>query len=91
MDPNGNADPRNGVREFIIGTGSESLDTVLPSSPNLQAWADQYYGTMKLTLHPHGYSWDFPSALESPTAPAGTPATYSDSGSGSCHGSDRRH
>jgi hypothetical protein len=88
MDPNGNADPRQGIREFIIGTGGESLDTVLPTTPNLQASADQYYGTMKLTLHPHGYSWDYESALESPTAPAGTPASYSDSGSGSCHGSD---
>jgi acid phosphatase type 7 len=85
MDPSGNADPRNGIREFIIGTGGESLDTVLPSTTNLQAWADQYYGTMKLTLHPHGYDWDYESAMESPTAPAGTPATYSDSGSGRCH------
>ena len=44
MDPAGNADPRHGIREFIIGTGGESLDTVLPATPNLQAWADQYYG-----------------------------------------------
>ena len=51
MDPAGNSDPRHGIREFIIGTGGESLDTVLPSTPNLQAWADQYYGVMKLTLH----------------------------------------
>ena len=87
MDPNGNADPRNGIREFIIGTGGESLDTVLPATPNLQAWADQYYGVMRLTLAPSGYQWDYESAMESPTAPAGTPATYSDSGSASCNGS----
>jgi len=42
---------------------------------------------MKLTLKPDGYSWDYQSALESPTAPAGTPATYGDTGSGSCSGS----
>src|SRR5580704_8148526 len=86
MDPAGNADPRHGIREFIIGTGGESLDTALPSStPNLQAWSDQYYGVMKLKLYPEGYSWDYESALESPTAPAGTPPTYSDTGYSSCN------
>jgi hypothetical protein len=58
MDPNGNADPRHGIREFIVGTGGEALDTVLPTTPNLQAWADQYYGVMKLVPHPHGHTWD---------------------------------
>jgi acid phosphatase type 7 len=86
MDPPGAADAQKGIREFIIGTGGESLDTVLPSSPNLQAWADQYYGTMKLTLKPGGYAWDYESALRSPTAPAGTPERYGDTGVGSCHG-----
>jgi hypothetical protein len=41
---------------------------------------------MKLTLGPGGYRWDYESALESPTAPAGTPASYSDAGSARCHG-----
>ena len=85
MGPTGSYDPRDGIREFIVGTGGESLDTVIPSTPNLQAWADQYYGVMKLTLKPGGYAWDYQSALESPAAPAGTPATYSDSGSGTCN------
>ena len=35
MDPAANYDPRHGIREFIIGTGGESLDTVIPSTPNL--------------------------------------------------------
>jgi hypothetical protein len=86
MNPAGEADPRRGIREFIVGTGGESLDEVLPSTPNLEAWADQYYGTMKLTLKPGGYAWDYESAMESPEAPAGTLATYGDTGSGSCHG-----
>ena len=86
MDPAGNADPRHGIREFIIGTGGESLDTVLPDTPNLQAWADQYYGTMKFTLGPGWYKWDYESAMESPTAPSGTPPTYSDTGAGVCNG-----
>lgn len=87
MDPTGNADPRHGIREFIIGTGGESLDTIIPSTPNLQAWADQYYGVMKLALKPNGYRWDYQSAMLSPTAPTGTPASYSDTGSGACNGS----
>jgi acid phosphatase type 7 len=86
MDPAGNYDPRHGIREFIIGTGGESLDTVVPSTPNLQAWTDQYYGVMKFRLLPGGYTWDYESALESPAAPAGTPPTYSDKGAGTCNG-----
>jgi hypothetical protein len=85
MDPSGAPDPQHGIREFIIGTGGESLDTVLPSTPNLQAWADQYYGVMKLVLKPDGYAWDYQSAMESPTAPSGTPASYRDTGTGTCN------
>lgn len=87
MDPAGNADPPRGIREFIVGTGGESLDTVLPNStPNLQAWADQYYGVLKLTLKPDSNDWDYEPAMLNPGAPAGTPATYSDTGSGRCNG-----
>ena len=90
MNPSGAADRANGIREFIVGTGGESLDTVVPSTPNLQAYDDQHYGVMKLVLRPGGYSWDYESALISPTAPAGTPASYSDAGSAQCHGSGDR-
>ena len=56
LGPSGNYDPRHGIREFIIGTGGESLDTVVPpesasnptGTPNLQAWSDQYYGPTPL-------------------------------------------
>jgi hypothetical protein len=85
MDPAGNADPRHGIREFIVGTGGESLDAVLPDTPNLQAWADQYYGVMKLILKPNGYGWDYESAMLNPGASSDTPASYSDSGSGRCN------
>jgi hypothetical protein len=86
MDPNGTPDPTNGIREFLVGTGGESLDTVIPSTPSLQAWSDEYFGVMKLTLGADGYAWDYESALQSPAAPAGTPPSYSDSGTGSCNG-----
>ncbi len=29
LDPSGNSDPKNGIREFIVGTGGETLDTVV--------------------------------------------------------------
>jgi hypothetical protein len=53
---------------------------VIPSTPNLQAWADHYHGVMKFRLVPDGYTWDDESGQESPTAPAGTPPTYDHKG-----------
>jgi acid phosphatase type 7 len=29
LDPNSNYDPRNGIREFVVGTGGETLDAVV--------------------------------------------------------------
>jgi acid phosphatase type 7 len=58
MNPAGEYDPHHGIREFMVGAGGEGLDTVLGSTPHLQAWADQYYGLMKLTPEPFGYEWD---------------------------------
>ena len=41
---------------------------------------------MKFRLLPDGYTWDYESAMESPTAPDGTPPTYSDMASASATG-----
>jgi hypothetical protein len=96
LDPSGNYDPKHGIREFIVGTGGETLDAVASSATgdagaqfnaaNLEASTGNYWGVMALTLDPNGYKWDFESALERPGAPAGT---YSDKGVGFCHGSDK--
>lgn len=83
MNPSGAADPLRGIREFIIGTGGESLDTLNPSAPNLQTGSGGYYGVMKLTLSLGSYSWDFASAAGAPNVVAGS---YSDTGSARCHG-----
>lgn len=40
---------------------------------------------MKLSLLPDGYSWDYESAMKSPEAPEGTPASYSDTGTARCN------
>ena len=104
LDPNGNYDANRGISEFIVGTGGETLDTVVTSgdtmsSPggqmnfnaaNLQAATGYYWGVMGLTLTANGYTWNFQSALEAPVAPAGTLSTSNDTGSGTCHGRANR-
>lgn len=91
MDPNGNAAPKNGIREFIVGTGGESLDQPVKNatSQNIVTATGDYYGVMKLTLHHNGYDWDYKSAMKSPSAPASEAASYSDTGSAECHGPAR--
>ena len=85
MDPNGHRNSQ-GLREFIVGTGGESLDTLQPiaADPNRVTGADGFYGVMKLTLHPGGYSWDFEPILNSSFEPASA-ANFSDTGSAACH------
>jgi len=102
LDPSGNSDPKKGLREFIVGTGGETLDTVVltgtssdPSgnpnfnAENLEASTGQFWGVMGLTLNQNGYAWDYESALKDPAQPTG-PATFSDKGFGTCHGSGKR-
>ena len=99
LDPSGNYDPKKGIREFIVGTGGETLDAVVttdtttadPSgnpnfnAENLEAATGQFWGVMRLTLNQNGYAWDFESALKDPAQPTGPP-TFSDKGVGYCHG-----
>jgi hypothetical protein len=98
LDPSGNYDPKKGIREFVVGTGGETLDPIVTtgtsSDPsgnpnfnklNLEAGTGQFWGAMKLTLNPNGYVWDFESALKDPAQPTG-PASFSDKGVGTCHG-----
>ncbi len=99
LDASGNYDPKKGIREFIVGTGGETLDTVVttdttaadPSgnpnfnAENLEASSGEFWGVMGLTLNQDGYAWDFESALKDPAQTTG-PASYSDKGVGVCHG-----
>ena len=103
LDPSGNYDPKRGIREFVVGTGGETLDPVVTSDTtaadpsgnvnfnqkNLQASSGEFWGVMGLTLLPNGYAWDYESALKDPAQTTG-PATYSDKGVGSCHSPDNR-
>jgi PKD repeat protein len=73
----GVADPVNGIREIVVGTGGSGLDA--PNTliiPNSEARISGVYGVLKLTLSDGSYAWQFVPV-------AGQTAT--DAGSGSCH------
>ncbi len=108
LDPDSNYDPKNGIREFVVGTGGETLDPIVTTpvtsgsnetnmedptgntsfnEENLEAGSGEFWGVMALTLNPNGYAWDYESALKDPAQASTGPATYSDKGVGTCHGS----
>ena len=75
--PVGVADPVNGIREIIVGTGGEGLDqpnTLI--TPNSEVQISGVFGVLKLTLGDGSYTWEFVPV-------AGQTAT--DSGTGTCH------
>ena len=76
QDPNGNLDLTNGLREFVVGTGGESLQAFTTSAPNSEVRNSSTYGVLKLTLHATSYDWQFVHV-------AGQ--TFTDSGSQVCH------
>jgi acid phosphatase type 7 len=92
MDPAGHSDPTHGIRQFIVGSGGEALDTLATesdgsySNPNVVTAQDEAFGVMKLTLHPDSYSWDYQPALTGPGFDPATAMNYSDSGTAACRG-----
>lgn len=73
----GAADPTQGIREFVVGTGGKSHYSFGAPKPNSEVQNGDTYGVLKLTLHASGYDWQFiPVAGQ----------TFTDSGSDSCHG-----
>jgi hypothetical protein len=75
MTPAGDVDEANGIREFNVGTGGESIDNFTVIHPNSETHA-AVFGVLKLTLRAGSYDWAFvPVAGE----------IYTDSGSGTCH------
>jgi acid phosphatase type 7 len=58
--PTGLADPSNGIRQFVVGTGGKSLYPFRPTpAPNSVVRHDDTFGILKLTLHPTSYDWEF--------------------------------
>ncbi len=76
QDPEGKADPANGIREIVAGTGGRSHDLLGFSTSNSEVRNWETFGVLKLTLSPGKYSWEFiPEEGKS----------FHDSGSGVCH------
>jgi hypothetical protein len=77
QDPDGKADPQQGIREFVVGSGGKNSHRLfLRFQPNSEAHNADTFGVLKLTLHPKSYDWQFiPQEGK----------TFTDSGSGNCH------
>jgi hypothetical protein len=75
QDPDGHADPVNGIREFVVGTGGRSHDPLGFAMANSEVRNTNTYGVLKLTLIPGSYSWEFVPEEGK---------TFTDSGTGFC-------
>ncbi|HKE09625.1 MAG TPA: metallophosphoesterase [Candidatus Acidoferrum sp.] len=76
QDPNGKADAKRGIREFVVGTGGKSHRAFGFTKRNSEVRNNDTFGVLKLTLKPTDYEWKFlPEAGK----------TFTDEGSGICH------
>ena len=71
----GSADPQQGVRQFVVGTGGHQLNAFGTVLPNSEFRYNASWGVLQLTLGEGSYGWQF------------TPVTGGviDSGIGTCH------
>jgi hypothetical protein len=76
QDPTGGADPREGIRQFVVGTGGAGHYGFGTVRANSEVRSTGAFGVLQLTLHPDGYDWEFVPV-------AGK--TFGDAGSGTCH------
>jgi hypothetical protein len=76
QDPDGKVDPEHGVREIVVGTGGRSHDPLGFAMDNSEVRNMDTFGVLKVTLMPHGYTWEFVPVEGQ---------TFTDSGSGVCH------
>ena len=74
--PDGAADPKRGIREFVVGTGGKNHRPFGPPIRNSEVRDATAFGVLKLTLKPNSYEWQFvPESGKS----------FTDSGTGTCH------
>ena len=76
QNPSGSLDTATGIREFVVGTGGDSHYAFNAPTANSEVRDSTSFGVLKLTLHATGYDWKFVPI---------SGATFTDSGSGSCH------
>lgn len=75
QDANGTANQTRGIREFVVGTGGNSLNPFGTPEPNSEVRYSDTFGVIKFTLGSSGYTWEFIPVSGS----------FRDSGSGTCH------
>jgi hypothetical protein len=80
MDPDGNLDTANGIREWVVGTGGKNqgsvVDPFINVLPTSEVREGGTYGVLELALQPESYTFAFVPEQGS---------TFTDSGSGTCH------
>lgn len=76
MRPNGARDDRDGVRQFVVGTGGNALYRIRSVQRHSQRRQNRVYGVLKLSLRAADYSWEFVPA---------SPTEFRDSGRAFCH------
>jgi hypothetical protein len=75
--PDGTRDTAFGIREFVVGTGGKTAYPFYTTSPNSEVRNTGTAGVLKLTLRSDGFDWALlPVAGK----------TFTDSGTGACHG-----
>ena len=75
QDPDGNADPTRGIRQFTVGTGGAEFYGVSERQPNSEVLINTVHGVLALALDTGHYAWAF----------VAVDRTIRDSGSGTCH------
>jgi hypothetical protein len=74
MAPDGTLDPARGIQQFVSGLGGRSLYPRGTTVPGSQAFIDDRFGVLELTLRPSSYSYRFHD----------TALSVRDSGTGTC-------
>lgn len=69
--------PKEGVRQFVVGTGGRNLYPVLAREPGSERVDARTFGVLGLTLREGGYDWRF-------HAIPGSSSGFSDAGSATC-------
>ena len=82
QNPSGALDNTRGVREIVVGTGGDSINSFIATVANREAGNTDTIGILKLTLNQTSYNWDFIPASFSGNG------TFRDSGTTACHTSN---
>jgi hypothetical protein len=81
----GTADPANGIREFVAGTGGGGYDTLATTKLSNSEASTTEHGVLKLTLTPGAYHWEFIPTSGPLGEKDSSTFTFTDSGTASCH------